>query len=84
MANPLFNQLNQMRSQSLQNSLNNNMVSQMMQQFNKLQNPMSDPQVAEMVKIVNQSGMTAQELFYQKAKEMGVDPNSILSQIGMK
>lgn len=30
---------------------------------------------------VRQSGMTAQELFYKKASEAGINPQSILSQI---
>lgn len=38
-----------------------------------------DERVTQILQEVQNSGMSAEELFYKKAKEQGVDPNSILS-----
>lgn len=35
----------------------------------------------DIIKEVQQSGMSARDLFFKKAKEMGIDPNSILAQL---
>lgn len=53
-------------------------------QSNQNQNsPMMNPQVRQIMSLVNQSGMSAKDLFYQKAKEMGIsDPNEFLRQNG--
>lgn len=40
-----------------------------------------DPRVAQIEKEVKESGMTAEEYFYKKAKEMGVNPESILARL---
>lgn len=46
--------------------------------------PMLNPQVRQIVDIVNQSGMSARDLFYHKAKEMGIaDPGEYLRQSGL-
>ena len=41
----------------------------------------SNPQVANVLKEVQANGGNAKDLFYRKAKEMGVDPNSILNNL---
>lgn len=38
-----------------------------------------DERVTQILQEVQNSGMSAEELFYKKAKEQGVDPNSILT-----
>lgn len=38
-----------------------------------------DERVSQILQEVQNSGMSAEELFYKKAKEQGVDPSSILS-----
>jgi len=38
----------------------------------------NNPQVEAIRKEVQESGMSAEELFYKKAKEQGIDPESIL------
>ena len=57
----------------------NNLYNQLNQQ---LQNNLmqSNPQLQSIMKMIKESGMTPKELFFQKAREMGVDPNTILSQ----
>jgi len=40
-----------------------------------------NPQLQQVIKIIRQSGMTPKDLFYSKAKEMGIDPESILSKL---
>lgn len=58
----------------------NNLYNQLNQQ---LQNNLmqSNPQLQSIIKMIKESGMTPKELFFQKAREMGVDPNTILSQL---
>lgn len=41
----------------------------------------NNPQVAQIVKDIKASGMTAEEYFYSKAKEMNVDPETILKDL---
>ena len=41
----------------------------------------NNPQVKNILQEIKESGMTAEELFYKKAKEQGVDPESILKQL---
>lgn len=60
------------------------MASNLYQQLNQTQsqnNRKYTPQ--DIIQEVQQSGMTAQELFYKKVNEMGINPQQILSQIPM-
>lgn len=41
----------------------------------------SNPQVTDIKNLINQYNGNAQAAFYAKAKEMGVDPNMVLSMI---
>lgn len=41
----------------------------------------TNPKSMQMLAELNRSGMTPQEFFYAKAKEMNVDPQSILDKI---
>lgn len=79
MANSLYNQLN--KNQLSQN----NMISVLKNIKNPQQLIMnmanSNPQVASVLKEVQANGGNAKDLFYRKAKEMGVDPNSILNNL---
>lgn len=36
---------------------------------------------SDVMKEIQESGLTAKELFFEKAKKMGIDPMSILSKI---
>ena len=79
MANSLYNQLN--KNQLSQN----NMISMLKNIKNPQQLIMnmanSNPQVASVLKEVQANGGNAKDLFYRKAKEMGIDPNSILNSL---
>lgn len=41
----------------------------------------NNPQVAQIIKDIKASGMTAEEYFYAKAKEMNVNPDDILKDL---
>ena len=41
----------------------------------------SNPQVVSVLKEVQANGGNVKDLFYRKAKEMGIDPNSILNNL---
>lgn len=41
----------------------------------------TNPQVTQIMKEVKESGKTPEEYFYEKAKQKGVDPESILSKL---
>lgn len=41
----------------------------------------TNPDIKRVMDLVNQNGGNAQQVFYQMAKEKGVDPESILSQL---
>ena len=79
MANRLFEQLNRMPGspasmvQQIKNAQNPNAM--LMSMANK------NPAIANIIREVQQNGGDAKSLFYKKAQQMGVDPNSILSQI---
>ena len=79
MANSLYNQLN--KNQLSQN----NMISMLKNIKNPQQLIMnmanSNPQVASVLKEVQANGGNAKDLFYRKAKERGIDPNSILNNL---
>lgn len=53
------------------------------------QNPMdmlmgmsrNNPQLASIIKEVQENGGDAKSLFYKKAQQMGVDPNMIINQL---
>lgn len=59
------------------------MASSLFNQLNNQQqtNYTQKATVQSVLQEVKQSGMTAQELFLTKARNMGIDPNSILSKI---
>lgn len=60
------------------------MASSLFQQMtqNSLQNNMQmNPQIQSIMQMVKESGMSPKELFYKKAKEMGIDPDMILNQL---
>lgn len=54
------------------------------QQINQQSQNNTQPQkltVQDIMREVQNSGMSAKDLFFSKAKQMGIDPNSILSQL---
>lgn len=83
MANQLFQQLMQG-----QNNPNLNII-QMFKAVQSSTNPnqliqqliSTNPQVSNIMKEIQMSGGDAKSLFYSKAKQMGVDPESILSML---
>ena len=66
--NPMLNLLKQMRGAKNPNDLIVTLASQ-------------NPQMREVLKMVNQSNKTPKELFYEMAQQKGVDPNEILNLI---
>lgn len=76
--NSLYQQLNQSTGA-------NNLISMLKSSGNPQQMLMnlmsSNPQVAAVMKEVQANGGDAKSLFYRKAKEMGVDPQTILNQL---
>lgn len=62
------------------------MASSLFPNQNNPTNPLSfmNPQVRQIMSLVNQSGLSAKDLFYTKAKEMGIaDPDEYLRQNGL-
>ncbi len=66
--NQLFQQLNPARTQLPSNIAN---IKQMM----------NSPQFKDVMNLVRNSNMSPKDLFYKMAKEKGVDPEEILSQL---
>ena len=66
-------------------NLNQNRISQMVQQIKSVGNPQmmlqQMPQYRQIMDYVNANGGDPQRAFYQKAQEMGVNPDDILSQL---
>ena len=79
MANSLYNQLN--KNQLSQNNMINMLKNIKNPQQLIMNMTNSNPQVANVLKEVQANGGNAKDLFYRKAKEMGVDPNSILNNL---
>ena len=79
MANSLYNQLN--KNQLSQNNMINMLKNIKNPQQLIMNMANSNPQVASVLKEVQANGGNAKDLFYRKAKEMGVDPNSILNNL---
>ncbi len=50
-------------------------------QNQQMNNVLNNPQLNQVLKLIKQSGKSPKELFYDKAKEMGVDPDSILNKL---
>ena len=79
MANSLYNQLN--KNQLSQNNMINMLKNIKNPQQLIMNMANSNPQVVSVLKEVQANGGNAKDLFYRKAKEMGVDPNSILNNL---
>ena len=79
MANSLYNQLN--KNQLSQNNMINMLKNIKNPQQLIMNMANSNPHVANVLKEVQANGGNAKDLFYKKAKEMGVDPNSILNNL---
>lgn len=58
----------------------NNLYNQLNSQMNNT-NEKPKATVQSIIEEVKQSGLSAKELFYKKAQELGIDPNSILSNL---
>lgn len=80
--NPILNQL-------IGASLGNNNFLNMFQAVKNAQNPnammqslmQSNPQMQQVMDVINQNGGNAKQAFYALAQQKGVDPNTILSQL---
>ena len=59
--------------QQVMNAKNPNMLMQQLAQNN--------PQLQQTLNYINQNGGNAERLFYDMAKQKGVDPNTILNQL---
>lgn len=81
MANSLFNQLNQ-NQQSMNSGID---IQSLMQSSNPMQTlqqmAQTNPQVAGVLQEIQQSGGDARSLFLQKARQMGINPMSIINQL---
>ena len=42
---------------------------------------MSNPQLQQVMQMINQNGGNAQQLFYNTAQQWGIDPNPIIQQV---
>ena len=81
--NQLYQQLNPARTQ-LPNNLSN--IKQMMNMIRGVQNPsqfltnlaQQNPQMKNVLSLVQNSSMSPKDLFYKLAQQKGVDPNEIL------
>lgn len=49
--------------------------------YNQLNNQKKPASVQDIMQEVRQSGMSAKDLFFKKAKDMGADPRRILEQV---
>ena len=89
--NPMLDQINSQRSNN-QPQLNPQViqnVKNMMNQIKLAQNPqmmlnqmmMNNPQFASVINLINQGGGNPETVFYNLAKQKGVDPNCILNQL---
>ena len=58
-------------------------MNQLFQEMNNknVSNMFNNPQLQSVIKLVKDSGKSPKDLFYQKANEMGVDPNTILQKL---
>ena len=82
MANSILNNLTN------QPSMNNPML-RLLQQMKSARNPegmmkllaQQNPQLNQIMQMANQSGKTYKDLFYEKAQQMGVNPDDILNTI---
>ena len=80
--NPIVNQL-------MNAALGKNPFLQMFQQIMVAKNPnavmqslmQQNPQLKQTMDYINQNGGNAEQLYYQKAKEMNTDPNVIINQL---
>ena len=66
--NPLVNAFKMMRNSRNPQQLLNNMLQQ-------------NPQMKQTLDMINNSGKSPKDLFYEMAKQKGVDPNQILSML---
>ena len=66
-------------------NLMRNKIAPVIQTVKAINNPMTlfnqVPGYKEMVDFVNANGGNAEALFYKRAKEMGIDPEDVLSQL---
>lgn len=77
MASSLFQQMNQSQPNSLAQMYKS--MSNPNAMLNILMN--NNPQMKSVMDMIKKSGKSPKDLFYEKANEMGVDPESILSQL---
>lgn len=77
MANSLYQQLNS-NTNPLVNAFKMMKCARNPQQMlnNMVQN---NPQIKQAIDLINNSGKSPKDLFYEMAKQKGVDPNQILS-----
>ena len=84
--NKLYQQLQPQEGASLNNL---NRIKQMMQMFKNSNNPQQlltnmvsqNPQMKNVMQLVNNSGKNPKDLFYAMAKQRGVNPEDILRQL---
>ncbi len=83
--NSLFQQLNQQQNQISQGSLparNNDMLQKILNSSNpnELLNTMisSNPKMQQVMKLMQSSGMSPKQFFYQYAQQNGINPDDFL------
>ena len=84
-----MNKLYQEMTQNNQSQPQFNQMKQMMNTLKNSKNPQqlflnmmgSNPQVKQIIQMVQQSGKSPKDLFYMMAEQKGVDPNQILGML---
>ena len=85
--NNLYQELNQQLPSNL--SLQQNPMVQAFKAIKNSKNPQQmlmnmaqqNPQTKQIIDMINSSGQSPKDLFYQMAKQKGVDPNQILNML---
>lgn len=85
--NNLYQQLMGNQNQQLPNNIQQ--IKQMMNAFRGAKNPQQmimnmanqNPQVRQVMNMVQNSGKSPKDLFYEMAKQKGVDPNQIINML---
>lgn len=85
MASSIYSQMNSQNR--MQNNGQINQIKQLANALKNSNNPMqllqnvgqNNPQIANVMSMLNNSGMSAKDMFYQVANQRGINPNDIMS-----
>ena len=85
--NTLYQQMTNNQSQSLQNNFKQ--IKQMMNMCKGASNPQQlimnlanqNPQMKQVINLIQNSGKSPKDLFYEMAQQKGIDPNQIINML---